>query len=392
MSQKTRILFYGQEPYKPDKGGIGSYINHRAFLLSQNGFEVWWSNDYEYCRFDEVNLIWQTPVAIVKLSKILSFLGSFYFNYSSCWKSALNNIQPDIIEFPDGHTSLLPKKTNIRFVLQCHTSINLRFFLNREKLSILRKLRATINLYRQNIVLKQVDSILACSNEIANLEGGFHHIHPDYVTILYHYFSKVAEPIVFNKNNDIDPFFLVVGNFEYFKGFDLVLRAYETYKHSGGLNKLIFAGNKGWSDGQFQKEWGGNKDVIRIKNSIIANSIEFVGTISKDELSHYRKNATAVIIASRFEAFTMVAGECLLSNTPMIISDRTGWTRIIERFNCARLVSPYNLNDFSNAMFDMENKSFRETLKTNALRAMEYITGEDLKNDTINYYKNIINS
>lgn len=387
--QPIKILFVGQKPYTAAKGGIGSYINHRAYLLSEHGFEVWWSDEHEYAHFDSDAKKWGKVMAIEDRKFIYKLLSNFYFRYSAVWINALNNIKPDITEIPDGITTLLPGRRKSKFIIQCHTSWLLRNFLNNKKPGFLAKRTTRMRAAIQKRIFKNADAVVAPSHEILFLESGFLRLHPDRFTVLNHFFSVDVEDGSKDSGKKDGQFFLVVGNFEYLKGFDLILKAFQKYRESGGRYDLVFAGNEGWRDKLFVSEWGDSEDIANFRESAAVGHVRFLGTISKDKLADIRSRSVAVIVGSRYETFTMVAGECYLNNTPLILSDRTGWARLALKHNSAMVISPYDTKSFSQAMAMFEDEDLIKKLMPGIERTAQYISGDELKKDTINFYESI---
>jgi glycosyltransferase involved in cell wall biosynthesis len=91
-------------------------------------------------------------------------------------------------------------------------------------------------------------------------------------------------------------------------------------------------------------------------------------------------------VGSRFEAFTMVAGEAFLSETPLILSTRTGWRALAAHYRAARLNDPYDADDMAQAFFEMENPALRESLVAGGRDLASFLTGEKLSNATKDWY------
>ncbi|MCX7856941.1 MAG: glycosyltransferase [Deltaproteobacteria bacterium] len=252
--------------------------------------------------------------------------------------------------------------------------------------------RHRLELWFGRLNLKRADLVLACSHRIACLEAGYYKVHPDRFSVLFHAFDREADPgFLIRAGDHHDGYFLVVGNVEYLKGFDLIAEAFYRYRKNGGTCKLFVAGTTGFDDPnpQVQKLLK-SQGVQRVLDEFGMDTINFLGKISKLELAHVRAKATAVLIGSRFEAFTMVAGEAFLCGCPVLISDRTGWVDLVERYQAAKLFSPYDPEELANAMLEMEDSNIRRMYASRSLLLAEFLCSEELAQKTVKTYISLL--
>ena len=315
------------------------------------------------------------------------------YKISNIW-SIIDEVGIELIEFADGYSKAIPKNIKCKYLFHFHTSSRARGFLNNEKTEF--NIRKLFSKYKMNYGLKRnflrADSLLACSYEIALLQCGMFGIHPNRIRVIPHAFHPDTEKGFSRKSEDThDNFFLVIGNLEYLKGFDLMIKAFGQYIDNGGQGKILFAGSTGWNDKNTQVQEMLNIEVCQKFFSRYAKrKVEFLGQLSKNDLAGLRSRATAVVIPSRFEAFTMVAGEAFMSNTPVILSDRTGWRFPVARFDGARLVDPYNEYDFSKAFSEMEDAGIRKKYQDGAQRMGAYLSSHELVQQTISFYASML--
>lgn len=367
-----RIAFWEpQRPWDAQAGGIASYVRHRACVLGERGFEVWWRNGRESARWDAGRRSWlPRPVPSAEPD-------------------------PDLIELPGGWAKAFPAlPPNTRIVLQCHTAALTRAWLNRDRFPWYSRagLRQWSGWDRRRIArnLRRADAVLACSYEIAVLEAGFYGVHLDRFTVIPHAFSPHAEPgtAAGRAGDEHGTGFLVAGNLEYFKGFDLIAAGFLRYRERGGQGRLKIAGTTGWDDP--------NPPVQNLLGSEAARAlfaqqgrgcVEFLGRLDKADLAGERARSTALLVGSRFEAFTMVAGEAFLSGCPVILSDRTGWRYPAALHQGARLFDPYDPGDLAAAMLEMENPEHRAHYRQGADRMAAFLTSDALAEKTAAFYR-----
>ena len=378
-------------PWEGTAGGIASYVRHRAWVLGEKGFEVWWFNREQCACWSRQSKKWESlhsfrkggPAARLNLQR------------APVWRFLTGEVQVDIVELPDGAAIKLPDEGNRtpRIVIACHTSSITRAMLNRDKSpgSVYNRLRGKLRIDRRRTHrnLRRADGVIACSYEIALLEAGLFDVHPDVFTVIHHAFSPVAESgFRIRAEGPHEGYFLVVGNLEFVKGFDLTMAGFALYRRKGGKARLFFAGSPGFTDPNPQvKQMLSLPGAVKAFEEIGKESVCFLGKLPKDELAQLRARATAIVVGSRFEAFTMVAGESVLSGCPLILSNRTGWRGLAERYRAARLFDPYDPADLAGAMLEMENPKIRAEYQHNGDKLACYLTGDELAEKTANWYR-----
>ncbi len=379
-------------PFEPSAGGIPSYIQHRACVLSEAGFEIWWFSPDRCARFDVGSHQWVDHKKY-RLSPAARKWATINSEKWPTFKYLCEEVGLDIVEYPDSFEIPTPHQNNrLKQVVMCHTSPRLRRFLNLERYTgskLKQYLKTTI--VQRN--MQKADYLLACSSEIAFLTSGFYRIHPDKFQILPHCFSRQAEE-GFNLQNSGEPedYFLFIGNVEFLKGFDLIIQGFIQYREQGGKSRLMVAGTAGFIDPNPQVQHILRMpEIARFLDEVINSQVIFLGKLDKSRLAEIRSRAKAIIVGSRFEAFTMVVGEATLSNCPIILSDRTGWRGLTERFHASRMVNPYDSSDLAQAMFDLDDPKIRCSYQEGANRLAEYLTSEKLYSRTENYYRAMIN-
>lgn len=383
-----RVLFaHSESPLDPASGGIGSYIRHRGFVLAGQGIETWWSDGVTVARFDRDEFGWKVTERLRGGSSWARRLGRYWFPWSSLWKLACSK-GISVIEFADGVTMLWPKRRPFAIGIQCHTSQFVRAFLNLDTHNpFLWALKRRLAFY----TVCMADGVLVPSAGQLWLTSGYMQIHPDRFSILPHAFHSAAIPhenaqVGRTCGND----FLVAGNLEVCKGFDLIARGFLQYRRQGGKGRLIVAGTTGWADPNPKLHAMLRRpEVLALVQHEGRQVIHFLGRITQEELSRWRARCVAAVVGSRHDAFPMVVGEALLSGCPVILSDRTGWQSLAERFQAARLVNPYDSDDFEAAFREMENPELRRRWQEGGYRLAAWLTGPELAAATASWYRRL---
>jgi glycosyltransferase involved in cell wall biosynthesis len=384
-----RIAFWNSDPpYDPSAGGIASYIQHRACVLGRLGFEIWWANAMAVAKWSVEQQDW-IERRVFKVSRLKQSLFGRWPVLSPAWECLAVEKSVDIFEFLAGINSWLSFRAGgPRIVLNCHSSIFTRAFLNHDH-AVERHTARFKSWACRN--LRRADGILACGNEIAMLEAGYFHLHPDRISIVPHVFSRSAEPGLSVRNEaGGNGSFLMVGNMEFLKGLDLVALGFSEYLRKGGVGRLQIAGGAGLHELRRESSVPRFKLVIeKFISDYGPEKIQFLGKLDKGELARRRAAATAVICGSRFEALTMVAGEAFLSGCPLILSERTGWHALAGRYRAARLINPYDPKDVAAAFRDMADPAKRKEYQRGGDALADYLISEDLALKTADFYRGI---
>ncbi len=106
-------------------------------------------------------------------------------------------------------------------------------------------------------------------------------------------------------------YFLYIGNLEYRKGVDILIRGYQKYCNLGGTKKLKLAGKI-------------RDDAIReiLEKHLAGNErIEYLGYVDDETRSKLYRECSCLVFPSRAEGFGMPVIEATLSRKPVILSN-----------------------------------------------------------------------
>lgn len=353
-------------------------MRHRAFVLGRHDCEVWWCDKRSVARWDPQARDWVDRQTFPDRWR--------HANPPAAVEWLDREAGVSIIECPDNVLQCWRLK-RARQVVQWHTSPNLREWLNRDPLGPLERLQRHLAWRLRRRVYRKAHRLLAPSLDLAYLQGAYYGIHPDRVAILPYVFSLEAFRDVPEPAESGAGYALVAGNLEYFKGFDLLMRGYDRYRENGGLLSLVFAGSAGSRDPdpharvmvqmppvqEALKRWG-------------PESVRFLGRVSQRELTGWRAAANGVIVSSRFDAFTLVAGETAMSGCPLLLSDRTGWRTLAAMSPGACVFDPYDARAVARALGEAEDPRNRPGLVEASRQLGARVSGEDLERKTLRFY------
>ncbi|WP_195264036.1 glycosyltransferase [Clostridium sp. 1001275B_160808_H3] len=139
-----------------------------------------------------------------------------------------------------------------------------------------------------------------------------------------------------NKNSNFTFFSLAFLEGE--KGMDTLIRSYAKY-FKGTDSKLLIGG-----DGS-QKEF-----LIKLCEDLkVKNQVEFLGALSRKEVSHYMSKCDSFVLASKYETFGVVYIEALASGKAIIGTYNGGAEDIINSKN-GLIVKVDDVDELGNAM------------------------------------------
>ena len=198
---------------------------------------------------------------------------------------------------------------------------------------------------------------------------------------LYSTFTKkspdLKPSIPFFKNSDIQPYFLFVGGRGGYKNSDLLLNSFKKFKEINGIEKLIFAGSKPFSTSELKKihDLGITRHIINLQ-------------VKDNELWFLYKNASALLVPSLAEGFSLPLVEGLVADIPIIASDISVHKEISSDF--AYIIDPHSNDEWVDLMKLINKEKPSQRLKSNYKKFINYYQPKRLVKETLNLYKTIL--
>ena len=179
-----------------------------------------------------------------------------------------------------------------------------------------------------------------------------------------------------NKNKNFTFFSLAFLEGE--KGMDTLIRSYAKYLKESN-SKLLIGGD------------GSQKDfLIKLCEELeIKNQVEFLGALSRKEVSHYMSICDSFVLASRYETFGVVYIEALASGKPIIGTYNGGAEDIINSKN-GLIVKVDDVDELGNAMkYIMENSNFYNA-EDIRIDCIEKFSKEKITNEILEIYNLVL--
>lgn len=297
-----------------------------------------------------IRLVWYNNLSIRKLTRII------------------NEFNPDIIHSNVGPESLgyyIAKKFNIPHVWHIREYQDLDFGWHPfpSKKNIINKLRSSNNY------------------PIAITQGIYNHYGMQKnARVIYDGVMKKND----HKFNIIkEKYFLFVGRLEESKGINIVIESYIQFYKYNTKYKLLIAGdgNNIYKSNLFKM----------IKDAGICNMVEFLGF--RKDIYTLMENATAIIVASRFEGFGFITAEAMFNGCLVIGNNSGGTKEILEKNNNGILYNnPEELVTSMNNIVVKGIESYFTKIKKAQEQAIKEYSIEENINKVYELYKEIINN
>lgn len=179
-----------------------------------------------------------------------------------------------------------------------------------------------------------------------------------------------------NKNKNFTFFSLAFLEGE--KGMDTLIRSYAKYLKESN-SKLLIGGD------------GSQKDfLIKLCEELeIKNQVEFLGALSRKEVSHYMSICDSFVLASRYETFGVVYIEALASGKPIIGTYNGGAEDIINSKN-GLIVKVDDVDELGNAMKYIMENSNSYSAEDIRIDCIEKFSKEKITNEILEIYNLVL--
>lgn len=194
--------------------------------------------------------------------------------------------------------------------------------------------------------------------------------------------NKIKERYYLNTGEKI---ILFAGRLDIAKGVDILIKAYQKVLEHIPNSRLVIAG-----EGNF-------KEYLSIADNIWAK-ITFTGRIDREKLFDFYSIADVGVMPSTHEQCSYTAIEMMMHGIPIVATKTTGLTEMID--NNGIKIPVTELEDNVEIPFELIAEGIIKILTNNELlkdlsvksrqRYCDYYTSELMKQNTLNYYQEII--
>ena len=238
--------------------------------------------------------------------------------------------------------------------------------------------------------VRHCDKIVAVSQSTKNDLVRLYNVDSEKIKVICHGVSADFKPqgqekinIIREKYRLSQPYFLFVGSFKPLKNIPGIIQAFALFcKRSKSSYKLVLIGSDFWRDKEISKT---------IEDLDLESEVVNLGYLETDDLPAIYSGATAFISPSLYEGFGMPHLEAMSCGTPVITSDGSSMSEMIEK--AGLLVDPFNIYEISQAMQRLvTDKELYSKLKEKSLKRAKEFSWKKSAESLLDMIKNLIDS
>lgn len=375
MNYIKSICFICHEYPPLINGGIGTFTKDLAESLVIKGFKITVIGLYDVGSYDVSSIngveIHRIPLSKNKISFITNRL-----KFKKGLEDLIKNKKIDIIESPDfGGWLAYIKSENVKKIIRIHGSV--KYFSHEMKENNIKNFLWGI--FEQKS-FSNADYILSVSDYTRKKTKKLFSLDKE-TKVLYNSVNFCSgnenKYIVSEKCKK----FIFVGTLVEKKGIINLLKAWNMFISEYHINdaKLTIIGKDP------------SKILPEIKNKYFGSSIEYLGTVTKDELIKLYQQHDCAVFPSFSEAFALAPMEAMSIGIPVIYSSLSSGPELIESEVNGFLINPLNINEIKNCLNKLyqSNKLSRENISNNAFSIIKNkFSYNDFVDDNINEYLN----
>lgn len=361
VMQRIAVISYHTCPLSDEKnaeiGGMNTYVLELSKALAEKRFII---DIYTRCvdknspkivqvsgNLRVIHLIAGNPESLSK-ENLLNHVPEFSNNlYDFIKKEKISYDKISAHYFLSGLIGLeLKKKIKVPLIMTFHTLALMKNLVarNEDEKGDLQRIRSEL------LLMEQADKIIATS------ESDLEYIHtlyncplkkiallsPGVNLALFRPINKIKAKKFIGANLN-QKLILFVGRIDPVKGIDVLLYTIKilVQKHPHpSISLWIVGGN----NIDYKKDW--SKELKRLEEIRqllgITAYVKFIGKKEREELPFYYNAAEIVLMPSHYESFGQAALEAMACGTPIIITDITGVSGLLDKEHNALLISASN--------------------------------------------------
>ena len=304
--------------------GIGRYLRDILSFLPQCGL------------FEKIYiLIYENDLEKLEVkNKLIPILvTSKTFSISEQFELPLKIPKCDFFWSPQYNIPILPIKANMR-VSTIHDVFQLAHF---RQLSLLKKIYVKLMV---NLCVTLSKKIITVSNFSKNEILKYTIANKKKIDVIYNGLSPNISNKLIEKKNNIEKYFLFVGNVKPHKNLKRLIAAYKLFLESNKEYKLYIIGQK---DGFLSGEHNIEEEIKGYQEYII-----FTGFLDDNILNSYYINASLFIFPSTYEGFGYPILEAMSFNSKIIASNRASIPEVGAQL--IRYFNPLDVEDIEKSM------------------------------------------
>lgn len=183
---------------------------------------------------------------------------------------------------------------------------------------------------------------------------------------------------------------LFVGRIEPLKGIDVILYALKILRSENVAIRLLIVGG---DVSQHITKWSPQlKQLEQLSRFLkISAFVDFVGQRPQHELLYYYNAAEIVVMPSHYESFGMAAAEAMACGTPVITTNVTGISNLIDELRSTQITTvnnPLLLASQINRL--LTNQQLYEKIRTASIKNTRELCWDSIARKTLEVYRQLI--
>lgn len=237
--------------------------------------------------------------------------------------------------------------------------------------------------------IRYADAVTSPSQDVLNQVRDFYNIDLPLAEVIPNPVLAVDSSKQWQYDPKATPSILFVGRFDYHKGGDIMLQAFNLIAQIDKEIQLTFVGpDRGLTiDGNLVKFEQYLHQLI--KDTTITSRINFLGHCDQATIQHHRQHSTLTVFPSRYENFPVSLLEALSTGSPTIATAVGGIKEIIQHQKTGVLVSPETPEEIASQVISLlaQPETMLALSKNAILDTKQRYAPDVIANQTLEYYK-----
>ncbi len=377
-----------------ETGGMNIYVLELSKKLAQRGLQIdifTRSQDVDnpFVVQIENNLrlihLPAGPQAMIPKKEMLQHIDEFVENFFQF--TLKENLSYDLLYCHYYMSGLagekIQEKLHLPIVFTFHTLALMKNLVARNEAELENKERIDIEFK----LTKKVDKIIAASTNDAKYLHYLYEVPEEKVVVIppgvnIDLFQPMDQSVA-KKHIGADTdhkIVLFVGRIEPLKGIDGLIYAIKIFiKKNPGKQVCLWV--VGGDTSQNQEKWSAELQKLEeLRRALkIPTAVQFAGQQSQEQLKYYYNAAEVVVMPSHYESFGMAAAEAIACGTPVIVTNVTGISQLLDEKHKPLLTSVNNpLLLASQIEHVLENKESHETVATELRKKVQDLGWESI--------------
>lgn len=363
--------------YSPKFTGIGRYVKelveHITRLDEENEYVLFFNED-EYSQY-------MPPSPRVSKRRVKA--AHYSLSEQTGFTKALNSEELDLVHFTHFNAPVLYQKPSI---VTIH-DLTLSKFADEDGAGVLKKFGYQVTI--KNII-KKAKRIITVSQNTKEDAIKYLGASVDKLKVIYEGIGSEFKPITDTKALELvkqkygitKPFFLYIGAWRKHKNLLQLIKAFNLFKNSHGLDFQLVIAGKGKEDY--------TATVMKtIQEFGLRGHIVTPGYIEETDLPALYSAATALLFPSLYEGFGLPILEAMACGTPTALANISSLPEIAGQEN-AIYFDPNSMEQMAAVIFRFATEDkLREDLKGKGLERVKHFSWEKMATETLALYKEV---